>query len=101
MISHWENTSQYVALVEVENLALLIIPYIPIVYNHLNNSFEKPLPYKSVTGIENIDKIINIDQKPIGRTPRSNPATYTGFFTEIRNLFAATKEAKVRGICCW
>ena len=69
----------------------------PIVYNHLNNSFEKPLPYKSVTGIENIDKIINIDQKPIGRTPRSNPATYTGFFTEIRNLFAATKEAKVRG----
>jgi excinuclease ABC subunit A len=55
------------------------------------------MPYASVTGIENIDKVIEIDQSPIGRTPRSNPATYCGFFTDIRTLFAAVPEAKIRG----
>ena len=63
----------------------------------LNGSNEKPGKCKAVKGIENIDKIINIDQSPIGRTPRSNPATYTGVFDEIRNIFAETNEAKLRG----
>ena len=63
----------------------------------LNGSNEKPGKCKQVKGLENIDKIINIDQSPIGRTPRSNPATYTGVFDFIRDLFAATEEAKVRG----
>ena len=63
----------------------------------LNGANEKPGKCKAVKGIENIDKIINIDQSPIGRTPRSNPATYTGVFDEIRNIFAETNEAKLRG----
>ena len=63
----------------------------------LNGANEKPGKCKTVKGIENIDKIINIDQSPIGRTPRSNPATYTGVFDEIRNIFAETNEAKLRG----
>ena len=63
----------------------------------LNGSNEKPGKCKAVKGLENIDKIINIDQSPIGRTPRSNPATYTGVFDFIRDLFAATEEAKLRG----
>ena len=63
----------------------------------INHSTEKPGKCKDITGIENIDKIINIDQSPIGRTPRSNPATYTGVFDEIRDIFATTNEAKLRG----
>lgn len=63
----------------------------------LNNNSEKPGKYKSLTGVENIDKIVDIDQSPIGRTPRSNPATYTGVFDDIRDLFANTNEAKLRG----
>lgn len=63
----------------------------------LNGSNEKPGKCKEVLGIENIDKIINIDQSPIGRTPRSNPATYTGVFDTIRDIFANTNEAKLRG----
>ena len=63
----------------------------------LNNSHEKPGKCKEVNGIENIDKIINIDQSPIGKTPRSNPATYTGVFDIIRDIFANTNEAKMRG----
>lgn len=63
----------------------------------LNGSNEKPGKCKGVKGLQNIDKIINIDQSPIGRTPRSNPATYTGVFDLIRDLFAATEEAKLRG----
>ncbi len=69
----------------------------PILRNHLYRTIKNPLPYKSISGLEEIDKIIEIDQKPIGRTPRSNPATYTGVFTEIRALFAKTPEAKIRG----
>ena len=61
------------------------------------NSKERPGKHKGITGIGNIDKIINIDQKPIGKTPRSNPATYTGVFTSIRDLFAQLPEAKLRG----
>jgi excinuclease ABC subunit A len=61
------------------------------------NAKESPGEHKKILGIENIDKVINIDQSPIGRTPRSNPATYTGVFTYIRDLFAATPEAKMRG----
>ncbi len=56
-----------------------------------------PLEYKSIKGLEHIDKVIEIDQSPIGRTPRSNPATYCGFFTDIRTLFASVPEAKIRG----
>ena len=63
----------------------------------LYNSKDQPGPYTKIEGIENIDKIIDIDQSPIGRTPRSNPATYTGVFTHIRELFSKTKESKVRG----
>ncbi|HMP85703.1 MAG TPA: excinuclease ABC subunit UvrA, partial [Lacibacter sp.] len=69
----------------------------PILSKHCYESRMTPLPYKSVKGLEHIDKVIEIDQSPIGRTPRSNPATYCGFFTEIRQLFAAVPEAKIRG----
>lgn len=69
----------------------------PILSKHAYNSRMTPLTYKSVKGLENIDKVIEIDQSPIGRTPRSNPATYCGFFTDIRTLFAAIPEAKIRG----
>ncbi|WP_018613564.1 excinuclease ABC subunit UvrA [Segetibacter koreensis] len=69
----------------------------PILSKHAYNSKMTPMEHKSVTGLEFIDKVIEIDQSPIGRTPRSNPATYCGFFTEIRTLFAAIPEAKIRG----
>jgi excinuclease ABC subunit A len=69
----------------------------PILNKHCYNSKQKPMPHKSITGLENIDKVIEIDQSPIGRTPRSNPATYCGFFNDIRTLFAAVPEAKIRG----
>jgi excinuclease ABC subunit A len=69
----------------------------PILSKHAYNSKMIPMEYKSVEGLEHIDKVIEIDQSPIGRTPRSNPATYCGFFTEIRSLFAAIPEAKIRG----
>ena len=69
----------------------------PILSKHAYGSRVTPLEYKSVKGLENIDKVIEIDQSPIGRTPRSNPATYCGFFTDIRTLFASVPEAKIRG----
>ncbi len=69
----------------------------PAVRHHVYHSRIKPGGYESISGTEHLDKIINIDQSPIGRTPRSNPATYTGLFNEIRDLFASTPEAKVRG----
>src|SRR5690606_16072056 len=69
----------------------------PLVSKHFYRSRREPLPYKSVSGLENIDKIIEVDQSPIGRTPRSNPATYTNLFSEIRTLFAELPEAKIRG----
>lgn len=69
----------------------------PILNREIYHGKKKPLDYDSIKGIEHIDKIIEIDQSPIGRTPRSNPATYTGVFTDIRNLFAALPEAKIRG----
>ena len=69
----------------------------PILSKHAYGSRVTPLEYKSVKGLEHIDKVIEIDQSPIGRTPRSNPATYCGFFTDIRTLFASIPEAKIRG----
>ncbi len=69
----------------------------PILNEHFYNAVKKPQPYKSIEGIENIDKVIDIDQSPIGRTPRSNPATYTEVFGDIRNLFSITPEAMIRG----
>jgi len=69
----------------------------PILAKHAYGSRVTPLEYKSIKGLEHIDKVIEIDQSPIGRTPRSNPATYCGFFTEIRTLFASVPEAKIRG----
>lgn len=69
----------------------------PILVAEIYNGVKKPLPYKKIKGIENIDKIIEIDQSPIGRTPRSNPATYTKVFDEIRSLFASLPEAQIRG----
>ncbi|MBK9571094.1 MAG: excinuclease ABC subunit UvrA [Chitinophagaceae bacterium] len=69
----------------------------PILSQHAYGSKTAPLEYKTVKGLEHIDKVIEIDQSPIGRTPRSNPATYCGFFTEIRTLFASIPEAKIRG----
>ena len=69
----------------------------PILNKYFYRSVQKPLPYKSVKGIEHLDKVIEIDQSPIGRSPRSNPATYTNVFADIRNLFANIPEAKIRG----
>jgi excinuclease ABC subunit A len=69
----------------------------PILAKHCYNSRVTPMPFKSIKGLEHIDKVIEIDQSPIGRTPRSNPATYCGFFTEIRTLFSSVPEAKIRG----
>lgn len=69
----------------------------PILNKHFYNSKLEALPYDEVEGLKNIDKVIEIDQSPIGRTPRSNPATYTGVFTDIRNLFSQMNEAKIRG----
>jgi excinuclease ABC subunit A len=69
----------------------------PILAEYFYNSEKKPLPYKSVTGLQHVDKVIDINQSPIGRTPRSNPATYTNVFTDIRTLFAEIPEAKIRG----
>lgn len=69
----------------------------PILSQHAYGSKGEPMEYKSVKGLEHIDKVIEIDQSPIGRTPRSNPATYCGFFTDIRTLFASVPEAKIRG----
>jgi len=69
----------------------------PILNRHFYNGVKKPLPFKAVKGLENLDKVIEIDQSPIGRTPRSNPSTYTGIFSDIRNLYAALPEAKIRG----
>jgi excinuclease ABC subunit A len=69
----------------------------PLLSKHCYNSKMTPMEYKSITGLEEIDKVIEIDQSPIGRTPRSNPATYCGFFTEIRTLYASIPEAKIRG----
>lgn len=69
----------------------------PIIRKELYNSLERPLPYEKIKGIDHIDKIIEVDQSPIGRTPRSNPATYTGVFTDIRSLFSNVPEAKIRG----
>jgi excinuclease ABC subunit A len=70
----------------------------PILGRHCYHNFKaQPMPYKKLEGLEHIDKVIEIDQSPIGRTPRSNPATYCGFFTEIRSMFAQVPEAKIRG----
>ena len=69
----------------------------PVLKNKFYNAKLQPLPYDEIVGIENIDKLIEIDQSPIGRTPRSNPATFTGVFNDIRTLFEATPDAKVRG----
>ncbi|MEB8345319.1 excinuclease ABC subunit UvrA [Flavobacteriaceae bacterium KMM 6898] len=69
----------------------------PILNAYYFNGVKKPMPYKKIKGLENIDKVIDINQSPIGRTPRSNPATYTGVFSEIRSLFAKTQEAAIRG----
>ncbi len=69
----------------------------PILNKHIYRAVQKPLPYKSIKGLEHIDKIIDVNQSPIGRTPRSNPATYTGVFGEIRNLFSKLPESMIRG----
>lgn len=69
----------------------------PILNAHFFNAVKKPMPYKKIKGLEHIDKVIDINQSPIGRTPRSNPATYTGVFSEIRSLFTKTNEAAIRG----
>ncbi len=69
----------------------------PILSQHFYRSLKRPMPYESVEGIDDIDKVVNVDQSPIGRTPRSNPATYTGVFSDIRSLFVNLPEAKIRG----
>ena len=69
----------------------------PILSKHFYNSLKNPMPYDSIEGLEYIDKVVNVDQSPIGRTPRSNPATYTGVFSDIRSLFVNLPEAKIRG----
>ncbi|MGM9714455.1 MAG: excinuclease ABC subunit UvrA [Prevotella sp.] len=69
----------------------------PILSQHFYRSLKAPMPYGSIEGLENIDKVVTVDQQPIGRTPRSNPATYTGVFSDIRSLFVALPESKIRG----
>ena len=69
----------------------------PILSQHFYRSLREPLPYDHITGLEHIDKVVNVDQSPIGRTPRSNPATYTGVFSDIRDLFVSLPEARIRG----
>lgn len=69
----------------------------PILSQHFYNSTTEPLPYREISGIENIDKVVTVDQSPLGRSPRSNPATYTGVFSDIRSLFVSLPEAKIRG----
>src|SRR5574344_273818 len=69
----------------------------PILSHHFYRSLKKPMPYDKIEGLEYIDKIVNVDQSPIGRTPRSNPATYTGVFSDIRSMFVNLPEAKIRG----
>ena len=69
----------------------------PILSQHFYRSLKAPMPYESIEGLEHIDKVVNVDQSPIGRTPRSNPATYTGVFSDIRTLFVNLPEAKIRG----
>ena len=69
----------------------------PILNQHFYRSLQDPLPYKGIEGLEHIDKVVTVDQSPLGRTPRSNPATYTGVFSDIRNLFVESPEAKIRG----
>lgn len=69
----------------------------PILSHHFYRSLKKPMEYAAIEGIDNIDKVVTVDQGPLGRTPRSNPATYTGVFTDIRNLFVELPEAKIRG----
>ena len=69
----------------------------PILSQHFYRSLHKPMPYDSIEGMEHIDKVVNVDQSPLGRTPRSNPATYTGVFSDIRSLFVGLPEAKIRG----
>ena len=69
----------------------------PILSQHFYRSLKKPMPYDSIDGLENVDKVVNVDQSPLGRTPRSNPATYTGVFSDIRSLFVNLPEAKMRG----
>ena len=69
----------------------------PILNNHFFNGVKDPLPYKSIKGLDYLDKVIEINQSPIGRTPRSNPATYTGVYSDIRSLFCMTPESLIRG----
>ena len=69
----------------------------PILNNYFFNGVKQPMPYKKILGIDNIDKVIEINQTPIGRTPRSNPATYTGVYSDIRSLFTMTQESLIRG----
>ena len=69
----------------------------PILSQHFYRSLQNPMPYDSIEGLEHIDKVVNVDQSPIGRTPRSNPATYTGVFADIRSLFVNLPEAQIRG----
>lgn len=69
----------------------------PILSQHFYRSLKRPMPYNSIEGMEYVDKVVNVDQSPLGRTPRSNPATYTGVFSDIRNLFVGLPEAKIRG----
>ena len=69
----------------------------PILSQHFYRSLKRPMPYDNIEGIEHIDKVVNVDQSPLGRTPRSNPATYTGVFSDIRSLFVNLPEAKIRG----
>ena len=77
--------------------SLVLETLVPVIKNKLHHAKMHPLPYESLEGLENIDKLIEIDQSPIGRTPRSNPATFTGVFGDIRTLFEQTPDAKVRG----
>ena len=93
----WEHLPALPEFLEVESQHLIHDTLFPILNRHFYNSRTEPLAHKKVTGLQLVDKVIEVDQSPIGRTPRSNPATYTGAFSDIRDLFAQLPESKIRG----
>jgi excinuclease ABC subunit A len=97
LIFHWVRLIGITGVSGSGKSSLITETLYPILNHHFFRAKKQPLPYEKIEGLENIDKVIEIDQTPIGRTPRSNPATYTGVFSDIRNLYVALPESRIRG----